>query len=91
MPNRPSHISRDQIDYLCNDRSETQDAQLMVHKNSTYPRAAQKVVHVVNCLRQISHLVLQFGIDRSQFLVYGLQFLLGGLQLFVGRLQFLVN
>ena len=66
MPNRPSHIGRDQVDHLDDCRGEAHDTQLIVHKLMPIPVPASRLFHIVIGLRQFSHPVLKFGIDSRR-------------------------
>ena len=87
----PTHIREDQVDNHAGGGGESQDTQLMIHKNGGDARAGQEVVHVVVGPGQIGHLGLQFVVDRGQFFVNRLQFFLGGFELLIGGLQLFVD
>ncbi len=91
MAHRPTDIAGDQVDDTGCGRGKTQDVQAVIDKDGGDAGAGQQIVHVVVGPRQVAHLVLQFGVDRGEFLVDRLQLFLGGLQFLIGGLQFLVD
>src|ERR1039458_9780681 len=90
MGHGPPHVAQDQFDDPGGGGGEAQDAKLIIHKDGGDARAGQQVVHVVVGPRQIRHIVLQFDVDRGQFLVDPLQLSLGGLQFLIGGLEILL-
>ncbi len=90
-PDGSSNILRQQLEELCNARSEATDAQGAVEKYRAHVRCREQVFHVLRQFRQLINLALVLSVDRVQLFVDGMQLLVRALKFFIGGNELFVG
>src|SRR5207244_3241544 len=90
VPDRPSHVSRDQVQDLLGHRREAADTEIDGHDDDGDLHAREQVREVAVHPAQLIVAAVQLLVHRVELLVGRLELLLGGVQLLVRALQLLV-